>query len=67
MAVIFLFLKLEEKIFFSENVYLYVNFTLQISKYKFQRPQSAVGEKTAADLYEILIRYVDTSGFAPSL
>ena len=38
MAVIFLFLKLEEN-FFPENVYLYVNFILEISKYKFQRPQ----------------------------
>ena len=38
MAVIFLFLKLEEY-FFPENVYLYVNFILEITKYKFQRPQ----------------------------
>ena len=38
MAVIFLFLKLEEN-FFTENVYLYVNFMLEISKHKVQRPQ----------------------------
>ena len=58
MAVIFLFLKLEE-IFFPENVYLYVNFILELSKYKFQRLQlylAAASRWLAADLYEILIR-----------
>ena len=61
----FFFLQLEEN-FFAENVYLYVNFIFEISKYDFsgrsctwQLQAAAVGGKTAADLYEILIHYVD--------
>ena len=65
ISVIFLFLKLEEQ-FFAKNVYLYVNFILEITKYKFsaaaavigscQPPKSTVGVEKALD---ILIRYVD--------
>ena len=68
MAVIFLFLKLEENFFSRKCLFLcqfYIrNIKISISAAaavlgSCQPPQLAVGGKTAADLYKILIRYVD--------
>ena len=70
MAVIFLFLKLEENFFFRKCLFLcqvYIrNIKILISAAaavlgSCQPPQSAVGGKTVADLHEILIRYLDMS------